>query len=215
MVMVEGVWRGIVRHAPLLSSTCRAYAMGMPLPHTEWTAEMAIALPWDGRRYEVLDGELVVTPSPAWSHQTAVEELFVLLRAYVQQQALGWAKLSPADIVFSARRLVQPDVFVVPRGEGTVPRAWSEVHELLLAVEVLSPSTARVDRGVKRRIYQSERVPEYWIVDPGARVVERWRPQDTQPEMCRDTLTWAPRADVAPLAIDLVSLFAVVAGEVP
>jgi Uma2 family endonuclease len=187
--------------------------MGMSAPHTEWTAEMAIALPEDGRRYEVLDGELVVTPAPSWVHQSAVEELHALLREYVRAHHLGWVKLSPSDLVFSPRRLVQPDVFVVPRGDGPVPRAWTDVHTLLLAIEVLSPSTARTDRHRKRRIYQSEGVPEYWIVDVDARRVERWRSDDRAPELLERALTWTPRAGVPPLVIDLPTLFATVAGE--
>ena len=62
----------------------------------------------------------------------------------------------------------------------------------LLAVEVLSPSTARADRTVKRRLYQRAGVPEYWIVDLEARLVERWRPADERPEVLTDTLTWRP-----------------------
>ena len=88
-----------------------------------------------------------------------IEALYPQLREYVAQQRLGWAKLSPADIVFSPRRLVQPDLFVVPPQAGGKPRAWAEVKSLLLAVEVISPSTAQADRHRKRVIYQSERVP--------------------------------------------------------
>ena len=63
---------------------------------------------------------------------------------------------------------MQPDVFVVPWREEGQPRSWQDVTPLLLAVEVLSPSTARADRHRKRLIYQSQRVPEYWIVDADA-----------------------------------------------
>jgi Uma2 family endonuclease len=187
--------------------------MGMPLLHSDWTAAQAIALPDDGNRYEVLDGALVVMPPPSWAHQVAVEQLYLLLHAYVRAQSLGWVKLSPSAVVLSERRLVQPDLFVLPRGEGPAPRDWSDITALLLAVEVLSPSTARRDRWQKRRMYQAFGVSEYWIVDTNARLVERWRPEDERPEMCSEQLTWAPKGARAPLVIELVELFAVVAGE--
>jgi Uma2 family endonuclease len=180
----------------------------------EWTAEMAIALPADGKRYEVLDGELFVTPAPSWDHQSALEILFPPVTAYVRAHRLGYARWSPADIVFSRRRLLQPDMFVVPWQEGGPPRSWADVTSLLLAVEVLSPSSARADRHRKRLIYQDQRVPEYWIVDIDARLVERWRPEDLRPEIITGLLEWAPHAGVETLRIDLPAMFKAVHGEV-
>jgi Uma2 family endonuclease len=181
--------------------------MGMPAQQTEWTAEMARALPDDGKRYEVLDGELFVTPAPSLRHQTAAAELWARLNPYVRGLSLGVALVSPADIEFSPRRLVQPDVFVAPATERGRPREWRDISSLLLAVEILSPSTARADRQGKRRIYQSEGVPEYWIVDLDARVVERWRPGDERPEIIAEVLVWHPRAGAQPLSIDLEAFF--------
>jgi Uma2 family endonuclease len=182
--------------------------MGMPAQETEWTAEMARALPDDGKRREVLDGELVVTPAPSWDHQSVVEQLYLLLAPYVRAHRIGVAKLSPAEIEFATRRLVQPDLFVVPWRGDTPPHHWQDVGALLLVVEVLSPSTARADRTRKRVIYQDERVPEYWIVDPDARLVERWRPDEARPEVIADTLTWQPAGAVEPLVISLAGFFA-------
>ena len=80
--------------------------------------------------------------------------------------------------------------FVVPIGpDGRRGANWTDIHALLLAVEILSPSTARADRQAKRRLHQRERVGEYWIVDLDARVVERWRPDDERPEIVTRTLT--------------------------
>ena len=179
----------------------------------DWTAERALALPDDGNRYEVLDGELFVTPAPRLDHQDALGRLFVAIDQYVGASRLGWALFSPADIVFSPRRLVQPDLFVVPwRTEGK-PHAWSEVKSLLLAVEILSPSTAHADRFRKRLIYQDEGVSEYWVVDLDARLVERWRPSDLRPEIVAGTLEWRPRAGIDPLRMDLPALFQDVLGS--
>ncbi|HEX6942625.1 MAG TPA: Uma2 family endonuclease [Gemmatimonadaceae bacterium] len=167
---------------------------------------MARALPDDGKRYEVLDGELVVSPAPSMTHQEVLYRLSLLIQPFVQRHSIGWTYLSPADIEFSAHRLLQPDLFVVPRTEPK-PTSWKEVKSLLLAVETVSPSSARTDRVEKRRIYQSEGVPEYWIVDPDSKLVERWRPEDIRPEVISDAFEWQPLPDVSPLCIELRRVF--------
>ena len=81
------------------------------------------------------------------------------------------------------------------------------MKSLLLAIEVLSPSTARADRHRKRVIYQSEGVPEYWIIDGDARLIERWRPMDERPEILSADLVWHPRAELQPFRLPLEELF--------
>ena len=177
--------------------------MGMPAHETEWTAEMVRALPDDGKRYEILDGVLIVSPSPTWQHQRAVRILLVALDAYCREHSLGEALAAPADIEFSPKDLVQPDLFVVPE----IRSSWTEVRSLLLACEVLSPSTARSDRYDKRRTYQRYRVPEYWIIDLDAWVAERWLPDDTRPEVLNENLEWRPRGDIPSLVLNLPQFF--------
>jgi Uma2 family endonuclease len=181
--------------------------MAMPETLERWTAAQVRELPDDGKRYEVVDGELFVTPSPTWNHQDAVGELFVALRAYCRAAGLGHAAVSPADIELDPRTLVQPDVFVVPLNEGRRPKNWEDIRGLLLVVEVLSPSTARADRSVKRRRFQRAGVPEYWIVDVDARLIERWRPSDERPEIITDRLIWQPEKAAAPFLLDLPEFF--------
>jgi len=135
----------------------------------EWSADEVRALPEDGNRYEVVDGELLVTPAPALIHQRAVRGLLGPLDAYVTRQGLGEVVFSPADVAYGPRTMVQPDLFVVPHVGGVAPRRWDELGPLLLVIEILSPSTARRDRFTKRRLYQREGIPEYWIVDLDAR----------------------------------------------
>ena len=84
--------------------------MAMPAQPTEWTVDMVRALPDDGNRYEVIDGELFVTPSPSWTHQRAVLELALLIAPYVRDHRIGEAVISPADvIVYGPRKFVQPE----------------------------------------------------------------------------------------------------------
>ena len=181
--------------------------MGMPQTAQRWTADMVRALPDDGKRYEVIAGELFVTPAPSFDHQGAVDRLLLRLMPYTDAHDLGYARTSPADIEFDRETLVQPDLLVAPRVEGRRPRKWADIKHLLLAVEVLSPCTARADRTVKRRLFQRVGVAEYWIVDLEARLVERWRPRDDRPEVLTETLEWRPDPNAPALEINLPTLF--------
>jgi Uma2 family endonuclease len=117
--------------------------MGMPQPIADWTVERVLALPDDGNRYEVVDGELLVSPAPSLPHQVVIAALARLLHPFVTAHGLGCVLHSPADIEFDERTLVQPDLFVAPLVQGHRPRSWKEIRQLLLAIEVLSPSSAR------------------------------------------------------------------------
>ncbi len=181
--------------------------MGMPLPRTDWTVAMLNELPDDGCRYEVIDGELFVTPAPAVVHQFAITDLVRLIDPYTQELGLD-TLVAPVAVTFSEQREVQPDVLVIPRrADGRHATRFSDVGRLILAVEVLSPSTQRVDRNEKRRLYRQEGVPEYWIVDTTARVFERWRPESELPEVLAHSMSWQPLRSHAPLHIDLIKYF--------
>ena len=108
--------------------------------------------------------------------------------------------------------LSQPDAFVMSNEEWRRVRAGRIVNSLLLAVEVLSPSSAGHDRVRKRPAYQRT-VPEYWIVDLDARLVERWRPGDDRPEILPDRLEWLPVGASAPFRLDVAEYFARVLDE--
>ena len=94
------------------------------------------------------------------------------MTSYVREHHAGLALFAPADVEFEPESMVQPDLFVLPLVDGRKPHSVKEAGRLLLVVEVLSPSTARLDRHLKRRLYQRYGVEEYWIVDLDARVVE-------------------------------------------
>ena len=189
----------------------------MAMPHadaTYWTPEMVLALPEDeGKRYECIDGELLVTPTPRPAHQWVVMALFRQVDAHLRDHGGGVALCVGGDLQLGHGALVIPDLFVLPPEFVVAPRKWSDVHSLLLAVEVLSPSTARRDRGIKRRYFQRAGIPEYWIVDADARLIERWRPGDERPEVVDGLLEWRPSAAAIPLRLDVQSLFASLPGE--
>jgi Uma2 family endonuclease len=179
--------------------------MGMPAIANGWTAEMVLALPPDGKRYEVIDGELLVTPAPTPLHQIVLGRLYSRLTEYLSETKAAHVFFSPADVVLDPRTLVQPDLFIIPPRERL--ETWSDVRELWLVIEILSPSTARFDRQVKRRRYQRARIPEYWIVDTDARLIERWRAEDERPEVAIGEIVWSPSAAATPLRMDLTELF--------
>src|SRR2546430_3751507 len=126
--------------------------MGMAAP-TYSTADMVRALPDDGNRYETVHGELLVSPAPGLEHQYVMLELAARLRDYLRIRPLGQVLVSPADISWSPDVLVQPDVFVTAIAEART-FDWTQIKTLLLAIEILSPSTSRYDRFTKRRLYQ-------------------------------------------------------------
>ncbi|WP_411279234.1 Uma2 family endonuclease [Gemmatimonas sp.] len=142
----------------------------MPAIQIEWTVEMLDALEDDGQRYELIDGELHVTPAPADTHQLVVGELHALLREYLKPLSGGRAMISPADVRRGdrTRNRVQPDVFVVGVTDGKRPAYPYDLRDLLLAIEVVSPSNPRLDYHIKRELYLRDGVGEYWVVNPDA-----------------------------------------------
>jgi Uma2 family endonuclease len=171
-----------------------------------WTADMVRALPDDGNRYEVVWGELLVTPAPRPWHQIVLARLQFALQKHLEHHHSAHVLASPADISWGPDILVQPDLFVVPLDELRA-LDWQRIKGLILAVEVLSPSTARHDRFTKRRLYQQVGIPHYWIVDPEARAVEVWTPGVTVPAIERERLSWTAPGDDTALTIDLAELF--------
>lgn len=190
--------------------------MVMPSSARFWTAAEVRALqdearPWP--RFELIDGELLVTPSPRRVHQRAVGELFLALHPYVTRHGIGLIEFSPADIQLVPETIVQPDLFVSPLVDGRIPRDWRDTTRLLLAVEVLSPSNARADRVTKRRFFTRVAVTEYWVVDTDARIVERNLPGMETVEILDETLVWSPAGAPEPFTLDLTAFFAAVHGE--
>lgn len=187
--------------------------MALPFPrHDDWTVEKLHALPDDGNRYEIIDGVLYVTPAARYVHQAVLRQLSEVLRPYARSLSLDVMCLA-ADIQYSHRTLVQPDLFVYPVVPGKPIRGWADVQPLQLVVEVLSRSTQRRDRTVKRALYQAQTIPEYWIVDVETRSVERWRPDATEVELDTDVLCWHPQAMHEPLCIELAAFFRQVLDE--
>ena len=126
------------------------------------TYEDLLALPDDGMRHELIDGEHFVTPAPSWTHQIIVGNLYRLIANHVHAQRLGVIFVAPLDVVFTKHDVVEPDVlFFTPEGFKTHVGTRNAEGPPDLAVEVLSPSTRRRDEMIKRRLYERMGVGEY------------------------------------------------------
>ena len=180
--------------------------MGMPAPASYYTADMVRALPDDGNRYETVHGELLVSPSPRLLHQLVLGRLHRTLGDYLEPERIGALLFSPADISWGPDTLVQPDLFVAAYHEART-MDWARVQTLLLAVEILSPSSVRADRFTKRRLYQEQAIPTYWIVDADQRQVGVWTPAALFPVVAHDRLHWQPAGASRTCVIELEELF--------
>jgi Uma2 family endonuclease len=182
--------------------------MPMALPHY-CTPDLVRQLPDDGNRYETVHGELLVTPAPGGRHQDVLFRLIRVLDHYLAEHGIADLLGAPADLSFDGDALVQPDLFVADLGAFHRSGAWADIRTLYLVIEIVSPSSAQVDRFTKRRLYQEQRIPEYWVVDIDQRQIEVWTPDAHFPVIEREQLTWQhPALDTA-CTVDLVRLFAV------
>lgn len=184
--------------------------MAMRAINRRWTAREVRKLiadsPLATPRYELVDGELLVTPSLTWPHQRAVQILVRELSAYLLAEPVGHVGDSPFDVEPEPEIIVQPDVFVLPIAESRRLLREMPARALLLAVEILSPSSSRHDRVTKRPAYQRH-VPEYWVVDLDARLIERWTPDDERAALLTETLVWRPAGASTSFELELQSYF--------
>jgi Uma2 family endonuclease len=130
------------------------------------------ALPADGRRYEIHEGELSVTAAPSPQHQIISRNLFRILDAHVNAGGLGEVFFAPLDVILSDTSIVQPDiVYLDPTRLAAISHRGVEGPPTL-AVEILSPATTLIDRSTKHQLYARYGVPFFWLVDPEGRTVD-------------------------------------------
>lgn len=178
--------------------------MAMPIPIRRYTVDEIESWPEDGNRYELLDGILLVTPSPGAPHQLVATRITVALAGLVA----GWPDVmvaSPGVIIVRPKVELQPDVLVFrkPRGETR----WENFTEHLLAVGIQSPSTKVYDREYKRPAYLSLGVHEVWRVDLDREIVFVSRQGGPIDEPHADELRWEPPGLGRSFTLDVRSLF--------
>jgi Uma2 family endonuclease len=134
------------------------------------------ALPDDGRRYELYEGDLIeMTPAPRPRHQLILGSLHVLLREHVHRHRLGEVLLAPIDVILSPITVLQPDLVYIESTRLSILTERAIEGPPTLVVEILSPSTGSRDRGIKQRLYAKYAVPFYWIADPDHRTIDAHR----------------------------------------
>lgn len=146
-----------------------------PATSTKLTYDDYMELPDDGKRYELIDGELILSPSPSARHQRVLIRLLVILNAYVGKHGIGEIFCAPLDVVLTPINVVEPDlIFISNKRTGVV--VDHHIHGAPdLLIEILSDSNRRHDEIVKRVLYEHHGVDEYWIVDPDVERIRVYR----------------------------------------
>jgi Uma2 family endonuclease len=176
-----------------------------------WTLAELDRLPDDGNKYELVDGQLFVTPAPSPAHEQLVSLLHEILAPYVRAHRLGHV-YTPRSVVRRDGSEVEPDLMVRP-ATATLPETWEEMPTPLLVVEILSRTTRRRDEKQKRAFYRRIGVAEYWMVDRWSRSIRVVR-RDADDRVAASVLEWRPDGAGASLRIDVAAYFDEALGKV-
>lgn len=139
------------------------------------TAEDFFRRPQGPPYYELIDGDLYMSPSPRRDHQNILLNLATALRVYLRQHPLGKLYVAPSDVLFTDDQILNPDVYFVREERSEILTDYGASGAPDLVVEILSPSTATRDLGRKREIYAESGVEEFWVVSPKTQTVEVYR----------------------------------------
>ncbi len=150
----------------------------MTNPRIKFTITDYMSTP-NGKRYQLLDGELIVAPSPTSKHQSISGQLYLIMTQFVAQSQLGRVWYAPLDVILSGHDVVQPDIFFISSERANILTVANVQGAPDLVVEILSPATAQHDREYKRTLYGRHGVREYWLVDPEEDMVEVWTESET------------------------------------
>ena len=144
------------------------------------TYDDLVQMPEDGNRYEIIGGELVVSPAPIPLHQRVSKRAFLLLHGFVEAQGLGEVFFAPLDVQLGEHDIVEPDLVFIARERLGIVERTRVIGVPDLLVEILSPSTRARDEVLKARLYAEAGVREYWIVDPDERTLRLYAPEGGQ-----------------------------------
>jgi len=179
--------------------------MHMARPKRRWTIEELHSLPDDGNKYELIHGELFVTPAPSDNHETVAARLTRLIDRYVEANGLGLVYRPRAVIRIGEDTEVEPDL-MVRQPQASRRASWVGAPTPILVVEIASPTTRRRDRLYKRNVYAEAGIPEYWMVDSDERTISVARPGH-EDVIARETLAWHPAGAALPLTFRVDDVF--------
>ncbi len=149
-----------------------------PVSTVKFTYEDYLLFPEDGKRHELIDGEHYMTPAPSTKHQRISGNTFIILSNFVKNNKLGEVFYAPCDIVFSDIDVVQPDIIFISNENMRIITEKNVKGAPDLAIEIISETTRRTDKVIKRRLYEKFGVKEYWIIDPVVDTLEVYRPTE-------------------------------------
>lgn len=132
----------------------------------KFTYQDLLTAPDDGNRYEIFEGELIVTPSPTVKHQNALANLFFIIGNHIRESKLGKFLSAPMDVYFDEETVVEPDLLFISKDRLHILEERRIKGAPDLIIEILSQGTSERDHGFKFRRYEKEGVQEYWLVDP-------------------------------------------------
>ncbi len=178
--------------------------MHMATPLKRWTLEEVHSLPDDGNKYELVRGELFVTPAPTRDHEVILALLTSVFVPYVAANNLGFV-YRPRAVVRHDGSEVEPDLMVRAKNRAAI-KDWDTEPTPILVVEVLSASTRRRDQVQKRTLYLDAGIAEYWMIDPERREIRVVR-RGVADVVATDELSWSPAGAEAPLAVPVAELF--------
>jgi len=180
-----------------------------------WTCADYCKLPEDGKRYEVIDGALYMSPSPKSIHQALSKYLMFLLFG-LEQAGHGWVFNAPFDVIMPGATPVQPDLIFVGTHQRQIVGPDNVQGVPMLLVEILSPGSGRLDRVTKLNKYAQCGVPHYWILDPKARTLEVLRLEGDSYRLLSalESGTSFVHPDLFDLKLDVAELFAQVPAEI-
>jgi Uma2 family endonuclease len=158
----------------------------------KYTHADLLQMPDDGKRREIIDGDLYVTPSPIYYHQRILFQLTSAFVKFLDAHPLGELLFAPLDVILSEHDVLEPDLLFVLNEHKDILQDWVRGAPDLV-VEILSPSTETRDRGIKLKAYGRSGVAEYWIIDPAAQTIEVYR---LSPEGLQLAQTFASDATV-------------------
>ncbi|MEW6095325.1 MAG: Uma2 family endonuclease, partial [bacterium] len=131
----------------------------------KWTYQDYVQLPNNGKRYQIIQGEVYMSPAPVPYHQEVLWNLAQMLSNFVRKNRLGKIFIAPCDILLSDVNVVQPDIFFISKENLNIIKDKYIEGVPDLIIEITSPYTQKLDKIVKKKLYETYKVKEYWIVD--------------------------------------------------
>jgi len=152
--------------------------MGEPAQTIPWTYEDYLAFPEDGKRYEIIEGDCLMSPAPRTKHQDISFRLTSFLYRHLQKSRQGRAFAAPTDVILSDINIVQPDILVVLAARTSIITEKNIQGAPDIVIEIISETSRKTDEITKKKLYERYGVSEYWIVDPELALVKIYRLTD-------------------------------------